>query len=159
MPRVREKSTTNTVHYERTREENQERLVNRHRRVSSKPELTLPMAYIAASRRSDRGLGAGLESARRASEIHQKRTGRALRVTEADVLDDEMYEEINALPAEYRRLNAHLQMQTPRVDFDRRLLSYLSTQVATREAVRVASGYSPSESERTPWDGQAQVLP
>lgn len=133
--------------------------MKRPRRVLSKLALTLCRAYIAASRRSDRGLGARLESARRASEIHHKRTGRALRVTEADVLNDEMYEEINPLPIEYRRLSAHLQTQTPRVDFDRRLLSYLSTQVATCEAVRAASGYSPSESERTPWDGQLQAPP
>ncbi|TGZ80237.1 hypothetical protein EX30DRAFT_349676 [Ascodesmis nigricans] len=63
------------VKSERTHEENQER------------------AYIAASRRSDRSLEARVESARRASEIHKRRTGRALRVTEADVLNEEMYEE------------------------------------------------------------------
>jgi hypothetical protein len=50
-------------------------------------------AYIAASRRSDRSLEARIESARRASEIHKRRTGRALRVTEADVVNEEMYEE------------------------------------------------------------------
>jgi hypothetical protein len=90
-------------------------------------------AYIAASRRSDRGLEARMESARRASAIHEKRTGRALRVTEADVVNEEMYEEINDLPSEYRRLNAHLQTQS--TDFDRRLLAYLATQMGTRQAV------------------------
>jgi hypothetical protein len=74
-----------------------------------------------------------MESARRASAIHEKRTGRALRVTEADVVNEEMYEEINDLPSEYRRLNAHLQTQS--TDFDRRLLAYLATQMATRQAV------------------------
>ncbi|KAF2666565.1 hypothetical protein BT63DRAFT_311553 [Microthyrium microscopicum] len=59
----------------RTHEENQER------------------AYIAASRRSDRSIEARLESARRASEIHKRRVGRALRVTEEAVLNEEMYEE------------------------------------------------------------------
>lgn len=44
-------------------------------------------AYIAASRRFDRGLEARLESARRASEIHKERTGKPLRVTEDDVLN------------------------------------------------------------------------
>lgn len=44
-----------------------------------------------------------------------------------------MYEEINDLPTEYRRLNAHLQTQS--ADFDRRLLAYLSCQIATRQAV------------------------
>lgn len=74
-----------------------------------------------------------MESARRASAIHEKRTGRALRITEADVINEEMYEEINDMPREYRRLNAHLQTQS--TDFDRRLLAYLSTQMATRQAV------------------------
>jgi hypothetical protein len=74
-----------------------------------------------------------MESARRASIVHQKRTGRALRVTEADVINEEMYEEINDLPTEYRRLNAHL--QTRSADFDQRLLAYLSCQIATRQAV------------------------
>lgn len=60
---------------ERTHEENQER------------------AYIAASRRSDRSLEARVESARRASEIHKKRTGKAFRITEQDVMNEEMYEE------------------------------------------------------------------
>jgi hypothetical protein len=74
-----------------------------------------------------------MESARRASVIHEKRTGRALRVTEADVINEEMYEEINDLPSEYRRLNAHLQIQS--TNFDRRLLAYLATQMGTRQAV------------------------
>jgi len=74
-----------------------------------------------------------MESARRASIVHQKRTGRALRITEADVINEEMYEEINDLPTEYRRLNAHL--QTRSADFDQRLLAYLSCQMATRQAV------------------------
>jgi hypothetical protein len=74
-----------------------------------------------------------MESARRASAIHEKRTGRALRITEADVINEEMYEEINDLTTEYRRLNAHLQTQS--ADFDRRLLAYLSCQMATRQAV------------------------
>jgi hypothetical protein len=74
-----------------------------------------------------------MESARRASIVHQKRTGRALRITEADVINEEMYEEVNDLPTEYRRLNAHL--QTRNADFDQRLLAYLSCQMATRQAV------------------------
>ena len=74
-----------------------------------------------------------MESARRASAIHERRTGRALRITEADVINEEMYEEINDLPTEYRRLNAHLHTQS--ADFDRRLLAYLACQMATRQAV------------------------
>src|ERR1019366_8143854 len=81
---------------ERTHEENQER------------------AYIAASRRSDRSLEARVESARRASEIHKRRTGRSLRVTEEDVRNEEMYEEEDDdLPLQYRHLTAHLRTGNP----------------------------------------------
>lgn len=88
---------------------------------------------MAASRRSDRGLEARMESARRASAIHEKRTGRALRITEADIINEEMYGEINDLPTEYHRLNAYLHTQS--AEFDRRLLAYLSCQMAMRQAV------------------------
>ncbi|OMP86057.1 hypothetical protein BK809_0002269, partial [Diplodia seriata] len=91
-------------------------------------------AYIAASRRSDRSLEARIESARRASEIHKKRTGRALRVTEQDVVNEEMYEEEDDdLPAQYRRLTAHL--QTNSADFNRKLHAYLATHQAGRQAL------------------------
>jgi hypothetical protein len=101
---------------ERTHEENQER------------------AYIAASRRSDRSLEARVESARRASEIHKRRTGRSLKVTEQDVINEEMYEEEDDdLPMQYRRLTAHL--QTNSADFNRRLSAYLTNQVAMRSAL------------------------
>ncbi|TKA82117.1 hypothetical protein B0A55_01816 [Friedmanniomyces simplex] len=101
---------------ERTHEENQER------------------AYIAASRRSDRSLEARVESARRASEIHKRQTGRSLRVTEQDVINEEMYEEEDDdLPMQYRRLTAHLQTQN--ADFSRRLQSYVINQMAMRQAV------------------------
>lgn len=91
-------------------------------------------AYIAASRRSDRSLEARIESARRASEIHKRRTGRSLRVTEQDVINEEMYEEEDDdLPMQYRRLTAHLQTQN--ADFDRRLAAYLTNHVAMRSAL------------------------
>src|ERR1700742_3738207 len=91
-------------------------------------------AYIAASRRSDRSLEARVESARRASEIHKRRTGRSLRVTEQDVINEEMYEEEDDdLPLQYRRLTAHL--QTNSADFNRRLAAYLTNQVAMRSAM------------------------
>ncbi|KAL1628491.1 hypothetical protein SLS56_005942 [Neofusicoccum ribis] len=116
MPPVRTLSTAKPVKTERTHEENQER------------------AYIAASRRSDRSLEARIESARRASEIHKKRTGRALRVTEQDVVNEEMYEEEDDdLPAQYRRLTAHL--QTNSADFNRKLHAYLATHQAGRQAL------------------------
>ena len=75
-----------------------------------------------------------MESARRASEIHKRRTGRSLRVTEQDVINEEMYEEEDDdLPLQYRRLTAHL--QTGSADFNRRLAAYLTNQVAMRSAM------------------------
>ncbi|KAH7129785.1 hypothetical protein B0J13DRAFT_529859 [Dactylonectria estremocensis] len=62
-------------HSGRSHEENQER------------------AYIAASRRTDRSLDARVQSARMASAVHKKRTGKALRITEATVINEEVYEE------------------------------------------------------------------
>jgi hypothetical protein len=38
---------------------------------------------------------ARIESARKASDIHKKRTGRALRITPEDVRNEEMYQEID----------------------------------------------------------------
>lgn len=95
------------------------------------PLLTASSAYIAASRRSDRSLEARIESARRASEIHKKRTGRALRVTEQDVINEEMYEEEDDdLPTQYQRLNAHL--HTTSVMFNKKLHDYIATQHGVR---------------------------
>ncbi|PSN62901.1 hypothetical protein BS50DRAFT_132385 [Corynespora cassiicola Philippines] len=106
-------SASKPLKTERTHEENQER------------------AYIAASRRSDRSLEARIESARRASEIHKRRTGRALRVTEQDVANEEMYEEEDDdLPTQYQRLNAHL--HTSSLVFNRKLHDYLATQHGVR---------------------------
>ncbi|KAH7247844.1 hypothetical protein MRS44_010686 [Fusarium solani] len=50
-------------------------------------------AYIAASRRTDRSAKARMESALMASEIHKKRTGKRLQVTEDIVMSDAPYEE------------------------------------------------------------------
>ncbi|BFZ60766.1 hypothetical protein YB2330_001818 [Saitoella coloradoensis] len=108
--------STTTRKSERTHEENQER------------------AYIAASRRSDRSLEARIESARRASEIHKKRTGKALRVTEADVQNEEMYEEEDDdLPPGFRGLTGHL--TTGRDGFDWRISSYVAGSVAFRSFI------------------------
>lgn len=95
--------------------------------------LTFCRAYIAASRRSDRSLEARVESARRASDMHKKRTGRALQVTEADVLNEAMYEEIIDLPSRRGLSNSHYEAQ--HADFDRRLLAYLGAQVGTRSVL------------------------
>ncbi|KKY36069.1 hypothetical protein UCDDA912_g03896 [Diaporthe ampelina] len=61
-------------------------------------------AYIAASRRGDRSLEARVQSAYAASEIHKQRTGKALKVSEQIVLNEEMYEEEDDLPARYSAL-------------------------------------------------------
>jgi hypothetical protein len=110
----------NPVQTERTHEENQER------------------AYVAASRRSDRSLEARVESARRASEIHKRRTGHSLRVTEQDVINEEMYEEEeddlpSHLPSQYQQLTAHL--QTNSTAFNQRLTAYVTGQIGVRSAV------------------------
>jgi len=79
-------------------------------------------------------LEARVESARRASEIHKRRTGRSLRVTEQDVINEEMYEEEDDdLPSQYRRLTAHL--QTNSTAFNQRLAAYLTGQIGVRSAV------------------------
>lgn len=89
-------------------------------------------AYIAASRRSDRSIEARLESARRASEIHRKRTGRSLRVTEEDVVNEEMYEEEDDdLVPHYRRFSA-LHPGLPYSAFEGRLGTYMSSQLSVR---------------------------
>ncbi|KAK5731444.1 hypothetical protein LTR17_011406 [Elasticomyces elasticus] len=85
-------------------------------------------AYIAASRRSDRGLEARIESARRASEIHKRRTGRSLRVTEQDVINEEIYEEErDDLPTQYQRMTAYL--RSANADFNQCCRSYLFNHV------------------------------
>ncbi|KAG5926805.1 hypothetical protein E4U42_002942 [Claviceps africana] len=96
---------------ERSHEENQER------------------AYIAASRRADRSIEARVQSARMASEIHRKRTGKGFRITEDIVLQEEMYEEEDEdLPRSYRLLSASMETQSP--EMNSRLDAYLSNKVA-----------------------------
>ncbi|KAK5684724.1 hypothetical protein LTR17_027105 [Elasticomyces elasticus] len=109
-------SSVKPIKMERTHEENQER------------------AYIAASRRSDRGLEARFESAKRASKIHKQRTGRSLRVTEQDVINEEIYEEErDDLPTQYQRMAACL--QNANADFNQRCQSYLFNHVPMPQAV------------------------
>ncbi|KAK5695627.1 hypothetical protein LTR17_024530 [Elasticomyces elasticus] len=109
-------SSVKPIKMERTHEENQER------------------AYIAASRRSDRGLEARFESVKRASKIHKHWTGRSLRVTEQDVINEEIYEEErDNLPTQYRRMTAYL--QNANADFNERCQSYLFNHVPMPQAV------------------------
>ncbi|GAW27252.1 putative Pc18g03370 protein, partial [Rosellinia necatrix] len=70
---------------ERSHEENQER------------------AYIAASRRADRSLEARIQSAKMASDIHRKRTGRGLKVSQEIVLKEEMFARTDAPGERVRR--------------------------------------------------------
>lgn len=91
-------------------------------------------AYIAASRRSDRSLEARLESARRASEIHKRRTGKALRVTEADVLNEEMYEEEDDLPT-----SLPYGLGSSPFELRMRMQAYWEQQFALRNAMSVAA--------------------
>ncbi|KAF4970294.1 hypothetical protein FZEAL_10079 [Fusarium zealandicum] len=96
---------------ERSHEENQER------------------AYIAASRRADRSIEARVQSARMASEIHKKRTGKAFRITEEIVMKEEMYEEEDdEYPRSYRLLKQS--MQTSNAELNSRVEAYLSNRVA-----------------------------
>lgn len=93
-------------------------------------------AYIAASRRSDRSLEARVESARRASEIHKRRTGRSLRVREEDVMNEEMYEEEDDdMSSHARRTFALAGLTGP---FSDRLQSSLAMQIGMRDALHQA---------------------
>ncbi|KAK3321624.1 hypothetical protein B0H66DRAFT_176642 [Apodospora peruviana] len=71
-------------------------------------------AYIAASRRGDRSIEARVASARQASDIHKRRTGKGFRITEQIVQQEEMYEEEeDFIPRHYRNLTAHLLTSSP----------------------------------------------
>ncbi|KAH6883456.1 hypothetical protein B0T10DRAFT_565063 [Thelonectria olida] len=101
---------------ERTHEENQER------------------AYIAASRRTDRSIEARVQSAQMASNIHKMRTGKALRVSEAIVLREEVYEEEEQeFPRSYRLLRPHMQTSSSVVNI--RVDAYLTNRVAMSKMV------------------------
>ncbi|OAA49660.1 hypothetical protein NOR_01583 [Metarhizium rileyi] len=101
---------------ERSHEENQER------------------AYIAASRRADRSIEARVQSARQASEIHKKRTGKGFKITEEIVMREEMYEEDDDdMPRSIHLLSAH--MRTTSGDMNARVESYLANKVAFSHAL------------------------
>ncbi|KAF4332301.1 hypothetical protein FBEOM_13903 [Fusarium beomiforme] len=108
---VEDNITDASMQTERSHEENQER------------------AYIAASRRADRSLEARVQSARMASEIHKKRTGKAFRITEEIVMKEEMYEEEDdEFPRSYRLLKQSMQTSNPA--FNARVDAYLTNRVA-----------------------------
>ncbi len=71
-----------------------------------------------------------MQSARMASEIHKRRTGKGFRITEEIVMKEEMYEEEDDdLPRHYRALAADLQANP---DLHNRVSAYVSTNVAMR---------------------------
>ncbi|CAM1504250.1 Fc.00g018410.m01.CDS01 [Cosmosporella sp. VM-42] len=95
---------------ERTHAENQER------------------AYIAASRRSDRSLEARIQSAKQASTIHKQRTGKALKITDEIVQNEEMYEEEeDYMPRSYKVLAP--QMETASHEFNHRIDTFLKGKI------------------------------
>jgi hypothetical protein len=105
---------------ERSHEENQER------------------AYIAASRRQDRSIEARVQSARMASEIHKKRTGKSFRISEDIVRKEEMYEEEeDDLPRSYRLLHPHMQTESP--EFNARIEAWMSNRLAMSKYMQRAN--------------------
>jgi len=94
-------------------------------------------AYIAASRRADRSIEARVQSARMASEIHKKRTGKAFRITEEIVVKEEMYEEEeDDFPRSHRLLGLHV--STSSADMNSRVGTYLTSRVAMSKYVSAA---------------------
>lgn len=86
-------------------------------------------AYIAASRRADRSIEARVQSARMASEIHKKRTGKGFRITEEIVMKEEMYEEEEeAFPRSLRLLGPG--METSSHELNVRMEAYLTNRMA-----------------------------
>jgi hypothetical protein len=93
---------------------------------------------VAASRRSDRSLEARVESARRASEIHKRRTGRGFKITIEGVEKEEMYEEEDDLPSQYRHVSSHLYngaYSSGGPAFNDRVLNFLATNMEMRKMV------------------------
>lgn len=90
-------------------------------------------AYIAASRRADRSIEARVQSARMASDIHKRRTGKGFKVSEDIVLREEMYEEEeDDVPRQYRMFASGLQGSELR----QRAGMYVTTQVAMHVLAR-----------------------
>ncbi|GAB0138676.1 hypothetical protein EsDP_00006902 [Epichloe bromicola] len=95
-------------------------------------------AYIAASRRTDRSIEARLQSAHKASELHKKRTGKPLRITEQIVFNDETYEEEDRWTPPSSRPVLGPQLQTPSADFNSRVEAYLEQKIVMSTFVAAA---------------------
>ncbi|TGJ84612.1 hypothetical protein E0Z10_g4146 [Xylaria hypoxylon] len=64
-----------------------------------------------------------------ASDIHRKRTGRGLKVSEEIVVKEEMYEEMeDDMPRYYKSLAAHLKTDSP--ELNHRVSAYIASQTA-----------------------------
>lgn len=111
-------------------------------------------AFIAASRRKDRGLDARLGSANRASMLHRERTGKSLRISKDIVEKEAMYEEVDEWYRE-KRIRV-LQVQSMRIEeqLNQQLLAALtvrashrgSTSSSSSSAATTASPTSPASS-------------
>lgn len=74
--------------------------------------------------------------------MHEARTGKKLRVTEADVANEEMYEEIDNTPLNRRYPMAHL--RTGHMPLDFRFQAFFNTQLAMRAQAAVLNGNDPN---------------
>lgn len=116
--------------------------------------LTCCRAYIAASRRSDRSLEARMESAKRASEIHKKRTGRYYRITEETVINEQMYEEEDDAPRYRLAANLHL----PNTLLQQRAQALMSIQMENRRLLGQAVNSTLQHNAHQHNNNQAQFV-
>ena len=92
-----------------------------------------------------------MESAKRASEIHKKRTGRYYRITEETVINEQMYEEEDDNPR--YRLTSH--MQWPNTLLQQRAQAMMSIQMENRKLLGQAVN---STLQHNPHFNQAQFI-
>lgn len=77
-----------------------------------------------------------MQSAHKASELHKKRTGKALRITEQIVFNDETYEEEDTWMPSQSFLGP--QLQTSSADFNSRVEAYLEQKIAMSSFIAAA---------------------
>ncbi|RJE24561.1 hypothetical protein PHISCL_03092 [Aspergillus sclerotialis] len=125
----------------RSREENQER------------------AFIAASRRKDRSLDARVESAQRASSLHKKRTGKALRITKEIVEKEAMYEEVDERYQEKRTRMLQVQNLQIEQQFRAQLLAAFAPKATGNTQHQQPAGLAPPTpmTPRTPMGNERKM--
>ncbi|QPH01587.1 hypothetical protein C2857_005790 [Epichloe festucae Fl1] len=111
---------------------------SRHHQSTRRRDENQERAYIAASRRTDRSIEARLQSAHKASELHKKRTGKSLHITEQIVFNDETYEEEDGWTRPPSRSVLGPQLQTPSADFNSRVEAYLEQKIVMSTFVAAA---------------------